>query len=87
MRRGQNPEWDQFAYWVFSHSNYNSFYMASEFITLHRRFKGVKYDLIEGQKKLMQKIAIWDMGQLIQAILAVLRKKHLGAVIDAQKFY
>jgi hypothetical protein len=30
-----NPEWQQFAYWFFSHSNYNSFYLASELVTLH----------------------------------------------------
>jgi hypothetical protein len=81
------PEWDQYAYWFFSHSNYNSFYMASEFIALHGILKIIgETDLIEGRKKLTQKIAAIseDMSHLIQAILAVLWQKHFGREIDAR---
>lgn len=83
-----HPEWSQFAHWFFSHSNYNSFYLLSEFVTLQGILRIVgETDLIEGQKILTIKITAIseDMSHLIQAIIAVLWRKHFGNALDAEK--
>ena len=82
------PEWSQFAYWFFSHSNYNSFYLLSEYVTLHGILRIVgEPDLIEGQRKLTIKIKdiSEDMSHFIQAILVVLWRKHFGDSLDAER--
>lgn len=52
-----SSEWDEHWHWYFSHNNYNSFFMLSEFIALHGTLKIVgEPDLAASHTKLVQQV-------------------------------
>ena len=75
-----NSDWDEQWHWYFSNSNYNSFYMPSEFIALQGVLKIVgESDLTASHTKLVHFVISVsnDMSQLIMAILKVLLQKYI----------
>jgi hypothetical protein len=84
-----SSDWDEHWHWYFSHSNYNSFYMPSEFIALHGILKFVgEATLTDGHQKLVKLVVSIsnDMTNLIHAILKVLLMRYfIGDYIPAEK--
>jgi hypothetical protein len=86
----KSPEWRKLAYLYFSHSNYNSFYLISDFIALNGiAISTEESDIIEAQKKLLNKITAIsdDCTSFIQNIIAILWKKYVGDDMSAEKVH
>ncbi len=83
-----SKDWNQLGQWYFSESNYNSFYLANEFVALHGILKFVgEPDLESGQQKLTERIlsVAEDMSIVIQAIAVVLWRQHFGPSLNASE--
>jgi hypothetical protein len=87
QRASSNDQFNEQWVWYFSHSNFNSFYVANDLIMMTGIMNAIgETDILVGQQRLMNDVtpAMNELATLIMALTAAIWRKHFGDELEAE---